>query len=125
MQSIYPKLIRSDAWVIASPVYWFSMSAQTKIFMDRCFALYRDDQEENPFFKKRIAIAMSYGDSDPFNSGCVNALHSFQDAYRYAGARIIGMVYGSAEEPGDIASNAELMAQAEEIGKKLAMNFID
>jgi hypothetical protein len=52
----------------------------------------------------------------------VNALRSFQDAYRYAGARIVGMVYGSAEEPGEIASNAELMAQAEEIGKKLAMN---
>ena len=44
---------------------------------------------------------MSYGDSDPFNSGCVNALRSFQDAYRYAGARIVDMVYGSAEEPGD------------------------
>ena len=65
---------------------------------------------------------MSYGDSDPFNSGCVNALRSFQDAYRYAGARIVDMVYGSAEEPGEIASNAELMARAEEIGKKLTMN---
>ena len=60
--------------------------------------------------------------SDPFNSGCVNALRSFQDAHRCAGARIVGMVYGSAEEPGEISSNAELMAQAEEIGKKLTMN---
>ena len=120
MQSLYPKLKESDAWIIASPVYWFSMSAQTKIFMDRCFALWNEDQEINPLYKKRIAIAMSYGDSDPFNSGCVNALRSFQDAYRYAGAEIIGMVYGSADEPGEISSNAELMAQAKEIGKKLA-----
>ena len=122
MQSLYPKLVESDAWVIASPVYWFSMSAQTKIFMDRCFALWNEDPEMNRLFKKRIAIAMSYGDSDPFNSGCVNALRSFQDAYRYAGARIVGMVYGSADEPGEIASNAELMDQAEEIGRKLVMN---
>jgi multimeric flavodoxin WrbA len=120
MQSLYPKLKESDAWIIASPVYWFSMSAQTKIFMDRCFALWNEDQELNPLYKKRIAIAMSYGDSDPFNSGCVNALRSFQDAYRYAGAEIIGMVYGSADEPGEISSNAELMTQAKEIGKKLA-----
>ena len=120
MQSLYPKLVESDAWIIASPVYWFSMSAQTKIFMDRCFALWNQDPEINPMYKKRIAIAMSYGDSDPFNSGCVNALRSFQDAYRYAGANIIGMVYGSADEPGEIASNAELMAQAEKIGQKLA-----
>ena len=120
MQSIYPKLIESDAWVIASPVYWFSMSAQTKIFMDRCFALFNSDQEKSPIYKKRIAIAMSYGDSDPFNSGCVNALRSFQDAYTYAGAKIVGMVYGSAEDPGEITSNTELMKQAEELGRKLA-----
>ncbi len=122
MQSLYPKLVESDAWVIASPVYWFNMSAQTKIFMDRCFALWNEDPEINLIYKKPIAIAMSYGDSDAFNSGCVNALRSFQDAYRYAGARIVGMVHGSAGEPGEIASNAELMAQAEETGKKLAMN---
>ena len=120
MQSLYPKLVESDAWIIASPVYWFSMSAQTKIFMDRCFALWNEDSEINSLYKKRIAIAMSYGDSDPFNSGCVNALRSFQDTYRYAGAKIVGMVYGSADEPGEISSNAELMAQAKEIGKKLA-----
>lgn len=122
MQSLYPKLVESDAWIIASPVYWFNMSAQTKIFMDRCFALWNEDLEINPMCKKRIAIAMSYGDSDPFDSGCVNALRSFQDAYRYVGAIIVGMVYGSAEEPGEIASNAELMAQAKKIGKKLAVN---
>lgn len=119
MQSIYPKLIASDAWVIASPVYWFSMSAQTKIFMDRCFALFNDFQEKSPFYKKRIAIAMSYGDSDPFTSGCVNALRSFQDAYTYVGAKIVGMVYGSAEDPGAIAADTELMKQAGELGKKL------
>lgn len=119
MQTVYPKLLESDAWVIASPVYWFSMTAQTKIFMDRCFAMFRDTAEQSPFFNKRIAIAMSYGDSDAFNSGCVNALRSFQDAYNYVGARIVGMVYGSAEKPGEIMSNQGLMQQAEELGRKL------
>ncbi len=120
MQSLYPKLVESDAWVIASPVYWFTMSAQTKIFMDRCFALFNEDEQKSPLYKKRIAIAMSYGDADAFASGCVNALRSFQDAYNYVGADIVGMVYGSAEEPGEIASNAELMKQAEELGKVLS-----
>jgi len=35
MQVIYPKLREADALVIASPVYWFTVSAQTKLFMDR------------------------------------------------------------------------------------------
>jgi multimeric flavodoxin WrbA len=117
MQKIYPKLIKADAWVIASPVYWFNMSAQTKIFMDRCYAL--TAYAQNPFVGKRIAIAMSYGDVDPFSSGCVNALRAFQDAFRYAGAKIAGMVYGSATEAGEIANNEALMQEAEELGKRL------
>ena len=117
MQEIYPKLIGADAWVIASPVYWFNMSAQTKIFMDRCYAL--PAYAENPFLGKRIAIAMSYGDVDPVKSGCVNALRTFQDAYRYTGSKIVGMVYGSATKAGEIQNNEALMREAEDLGKRL------
>ena len=118
MQTIYQKLIENEAWVIASPVYWFNMSAQTKLFMDRCFAL--PAYKKDAFAGKRIAIAMSYGDTDPFTSGCVNALRSFQDAFRYVGAKIVGMVYGSALDAGEIKSNVSLMQKAEELGKTLA-----
>ena len=117
MQEIYPKLIRADAWVIASPVYWFTMSAQTKMFMDRCYAL--PAYARNPFAGKRIAIAMSYGDVDAVKSGCVNALRAFQDAFRYTGSKIVGMVYGSAMKAGEIADNKALMREAEELGKLL------
>ena len=118
MQAIYPKLIEADAWVIASPVFWFTMSAQAKLFMDRCFALpcYGADA----FSGKRIGIAMSYGDLDPFASGCVNALRTFQDTFRYVGSKIVGMVYGSAMEAGEIRANEAVMKQARELGEKLA-----
>ena len=117
MQDLYPKLLEAEVWVIASPVYWFTMSAQTKIFMDCSFALPAYAKE--PFAGKRIAIAMSYGDADPFSSGCVNALRTFQDAFNYAGAKIVGMVYGSAYEAGEIRANDVLMKAAEELGKEL------
>jgi multimeric flavodoxin WrbA len=118
MQKIYPKLIKADAWVIASPVYWFTMSAQTKIFMDRCYAL--PAYVKNPFAGKRIAIAMSYGGADAVKSGCVNALRTFQDAFRFTRSKIVGMVYGSAMEAGEIKNNEALMREAEELGKLLA-----
>lgn len=118
MQSLYPKLLAAEAWVIASPVYWFSMSAQTKIFMDRCFALYREGTKET-LVGKRIAIAMSYEDVDPFTSGCVNALRTFQDTYNYIGAEMVGMVYGRANEPGEIAKNSALMSETEALGRTL------
>jgi multimeric flavodoxin WrbA len=117
MQEIYPKLIKADAWVIASPVYWFTMSAQTKIFMDRCYGLLA--YAKNPFAGKRIAIAMSYGGEDPVKSGCVNALRTFQDAYGYTRSKIVGMVYGSAMKAGEIENDEALMREAEELGKRL------
>jgi multimeric flavodoxin WrbA len=123
MQEIYPKLIKADAWVIASPVYWFTMSAQTKIFMDRCYAL--PAYARNPFAGKRIAIAMSYGDSDPVKSGCVNALRTFQDAFRYTRSKIVGMVYGTAMKAGEIADNKALMWEAEELGRLLVSLQLD
>lgn len=117
MQDIYRKLIAADAWVIASPVYWFAMSAQTKLFMDRCFAL--PAYGKDPFAGKRIAIAMTYGGEDPFDSGCVNALRTFQDAFGYTQSPIIGMVYGSAMEAGGIKSNKKLLKEAFELGRKI------
>ncbi len=117
MQSLYPHLLASEAWVLASPVYWFTMTAQMKLFMDRLFGLPAYGAE--PFRRRKIAIAMTYGDSDPFNSGCVNALRTFQDAFRFTGSKIVGMVYGNALEPGDIEKNTELMEQARELGRQL------
>jgi multimeric flavodoxin WrbA len=117
MQEVYKKLREADAWVIASPVYWFTVSAQTKLWMDRCFALLPYAKEV--FADKRIAIAMSYGDNDPFKSGCVNALRTFQDAYGYVQACIVGMVYGSAMDAGEIRKNEALMKEAEDIGAQL------
>jgi len=117
MQQIYHEMLCADAWVIAAPVYWFNMSAQTKLWMDRCFAL--PAYAEKPFSGKRIAIAMSYGGDDPFDSGCVNALRTFQDAFGYVGSKIVGMVYGSAMDAGDIKADEALMEKAEDLGKQL------
>ena len=118
MQGLYPKLQEADAIVIASPIYWFTVSAQTKLFMDRCYAF--EGPGENLLKDKQYAIVLAYGDSDPFNSGAVNALRTFQDGFGYIGAEIVGMVYGSAGKPGEIAHNEALMEKAYRLGQRLA-----
>jgi multimeric flavodoxin WrbA len=117
MQALYLKLLEADAIVLASPIYWFTISAQTKLFMDRCYAF--EGSGENPLKDKRYAIVLAYGDSDPFNSGAVNALRTFQDGLAYIGAEIAGTVYGSASKPGEIAQNEELMEKAYQLGQQL------
>jgi multimeric flavodoxin WrbA len=118
MQSLYPVLREADAVVIASPIYWFTLSAQTKLFVDRWYAL--EGSGGNALRGKRFGIVLTYGDSDPFNSGAVNALRTFQDALGYIGAEIAGTVYGSASKAGEIAENRSLMDKAYHLGEQLA-----
>jgi multimeric flavodoxin WrbA len=120
MQKLYPKLRSADAIVIASPIYWFTFSAQTKLFIDRWYGL--GSEEGYALSGKKFALLLSYADADPFLSGAVNALRTFQDALRFIEADLVGMVYGSASEAGEIKKNKALMKEAYELGRKLAMD---
>ncbi len=117
MESLYAKLEEASAIVLASPVYWFTMSAQLKLFLDRCYALERKDG--NSLKGKRIGIIMVYGGADAFDSGAVNAFRAFQDSFGYIGAEIIEIVHGSADKAGEIAENRKVMAAAKALGRKL------
>ena len=120
MQILYPKLRQADAIIIASPIYWFSVSAQTKLVMDRWYAL--GGPQGYALSGKRFGIILTYEDSDPFTSGAVNALRTFQDAFNFLGAEMVGMVYGRAAEPGEIKTNKELMQRAYALGQRLVSN---
>jgi multimeric flavodoxin WrbA len=118
MQRLYPKLRNADAIVIASPVYWFTFSAQTKLFMDRWYGLGGD--KGYALAGKKFGVVLAYADADPFVSGAVNALRTFQDAMKFLEAEIVGMVYGSASKAGEIKKNKALMTEAYELGKAMA-----
>jgi multimeric flavodoxin WrbA len=118
MQTLYPRLLKADAIVIASPIYWYTMSAQTKLCIDRWYAL--DTPQGNALAGKRIGIVLTYGDTDPFASGAVNAIRTFQDIFRNIKAPIVGIVYGSASNAGDIQNQPSLLEQAYKLGQELA-----
>ncbi len=118
MTPLYAKLREADSVVIASPVYWFHLSAQTKIFIDRLYAV--GVGRNNIFKGKSLALVLTYADPDPFVSGAVNALRSFQDICRHLDATLEGMVYGSAGSPGEIKGNPVVMDQAYLLGRHLA-----
>ena len=120
MQQIYPKLIAADAILLASPVYWFTISAQLKACIDRWYAL--EGPEGYLLAGKRFGLVLAYGDSDPFNSGAVNAIRTIQDMCSYLEADLVGVVYGSAPDPGDIKKLPETLQKAYALGGKLAVS---
>jgi multimeric flavodoxin WrbA len=118
MRNLYQKVMDADGLIWASPVYFFTVSAQLKLFMDRCYAF--GGPSGFALKGKKMAVALTYGDKDPFGSGAVNALRTFQDAFAYLEAPFVGSVYGTGLEPGDILKNRAVMKEAFQLGKDLA-----
>ena len=81
MQMLYPKLRAADGIVVASPIYWFTLSAQAKLCIDRWYAL--EGPDGSALAGKQFGFVLTYGDSDPYTSGAINAIRTFQDMCRY------------------------------------------
>ena len=118
MQLIYPVIRQASVVVLATPVYWFTFSAQLKVAIDRFYAL--ESPQGHGLKGKTMVLLMVYGDVDPYTAGAVNAIHTFEDMCRYTGSPVGGILYGSASERGEIASNKDLLAKTRNLGIKLA-----
>jgi multimeric flavodoxin WrbA len=117
MQSLYPKLKRASAIVVASPVYWFTISAQSKLCIDRWYAFQTPQGSE--LRGRKFGFVLTYGDVDLYTSGGINAIHTFESMCRFLHGDMVGMVYGSADKPGEVVNQPELMEKAYQLGRKL------
>ncbi len=118
MQSLYPQLRRASAILVASPVYWFTISAQAKLCIDRWYAF--ESPQGSELRGKKFGFVLTYGDTDLYTSGGINAIHTYESMCRYLRADIVGMVYGSADKAGEVINQPELMEKAYQLGRKLA-----
>lgn len=121
LSSLLPRIRQADVLLICGPVYWFAFAAQTKLFIDRVFYALHGPQG-HALKGKPLGLIMVYGDTDPYTSGAVNALRSFQDICRFIEAPVAGFVYGSAVDAGDIEKQPALLKQAYALGEKLSAN---
>ncbi len=118
MQPLYTRMLDVHAILIASPIYWFTISAQTKLFIDRWYAL--QGTQGNQLKGKHFGIILTYGDTDLYTSGAINAISTYEHMFRYLKAHIVGMVYGTANDEGDVLKQPDLLDQAYKLGEKLA-----
>jgi multimeric flavodoxin WrbA len=64
MQPLYDKLLKADALVVGTPVYFWGPSAQMKAFLDRWYALDQAGLREK-LAGKRVLLVCPFGDTDP------------------------------------------------------------
>ncbi len=120
LSEVLEKARVADALIIASPIYWFNLSAQTKLFIDRWYSFGGGGDGKYALAGKELGLIMTYADPDPLASGAMNALRSLQDAFRFVGGTIKGVVHGVAYEAGEIKSNGALLEKSYSLGKTLA-----
>jgi multimeric flavodoxin WrbA len=122
MRTVGAALVQADAVVLASPVYWFTYSAQLKTCIDRWYALWHP--RKTLLKGRKIGVVLAYGDSDLASSGGRNALAAIKDAAGFLGAEIAGTVHGSLSDVGDAEKNTMLMKAAYRLGRKLGQPVV-
>ncbi len=115
MTEIYDLFEEANILVLATPIYFFSMTAQLKAFIDRLYAV--------PFEKwrgKKIVLLMTYGGDDEEDSGAVNLVHIMEYLANYTKTEL-AQVYGVSTRmrPDAVAENDKALNDVYELGRRL------
>jgi multimeric flavodoxin WrbA len=102
MQQAYVLLRECDVLVLASPIYFFTISAQLKAFIDRMFC-----SIGKPFATKSTALLLVHEDKDPAVAN--NAINTYRSIICYTGCEDLGVVaVPNVDDAGAIAGNPKL-----------------
>ena len=117
---VLAKMALADIIVMATPLYFFSASAQLKLVLDRMFSLYKWDNKAktmNTVLKGKtlVLIASAYEDAG------LEALEKpFILIAEYSGMHYKSLLIANAGVSGDIKDNQAFRFRAVALGKELA-----
>lgn len=117
--ALLDRLLAADVVILASPIYWFSISGLLKLFVDR-FALYQRDGRRLMDLTpgKRLVVALSCADPEPGYLELV--LGPLRQAAKWLRMEWAGQVVASdVADPGDLRAKPEVLAEAKELGRGL------
>jgi multimeric flavodoxin WrbA len=124
MPGIHNKILEADAIIHSVPVYFWSMTAQMKAYLDRWCALFDAEWKWHkayyPKMKgKRIGLITVCGDPDVRTADPI--VHSFQSTVDMTKMCWTGVVMASAIEKGDMLRDEKTRQEAFDLGSKAAM----
>ena len=116
MQEIYKKLDEADLIIMATPIYWWSVSAQLKLLIDRLYGMHFGEPGTN-YENKRVVMLMTYGSELP-NSGPETVRNLFGEVCGYIRVKS-GGVFGVCTEKLEVKDNPEALKNAFEFGMSI------
>lgn len=112
MQQIAAAITDADYIFMASPLYWWNVSATLKGCIDRFYGI-----PFSRFAGKTIHLIMT-GESQPTNEGYTIVKNSLSAVCSYIGAQLETFFAGASENTIPAWNNDRLIAEAKEIGRK-------
>ncbi len=110
---ILDKFCEADGVILATPVYWYNVSAQMKAFIDRNYFLYKHNRKSQARAVGIIVVAEMEGIEDT-----VHTLKQFIDELDVERGRIF-VACGYANRPGEAESNLPLVEEARKLGRQM------
>ncbi len=128
MQAVYDKLLQADHVILASPIFFYGITAQAKALVDRCQALWvrryvlktgTDDKR----VRKGAFISVGATRGEKLFDGAVLTAKYFFDAIRvkYAGDLLIKGV----DDKGQIEEHPTALQDAFRLGRELVSGAVD
>jgi len=127
MQKIYPKLLEANIIILASPIFFYGVTAWAKALIDRSQALWAKkylvkDSSMGKKGKRRKGFFISVGATKGAKvfEGAILTVKYFFDALNaeYTGE----LVYKGVDGKGDILQHPEALEQARDAGRRLVLS---
>ena len=117
---ILEKFRQADGIILATPVYYWNMTAQMKTFVDRNYFLYRHRIKRNA---RSVGVIIVAGGSGIELTE--EALRRFIESSTRGPHQRIHKVVGYASRIGDVKRNLALVEEARRLGQTMATELLD
>jgi len=111
---IIEEFLNADGVILATPIYWYNVSAQMKTFIDRNHFPYKHDLKYKAKTVGLIVVATTEGIDDTLHT--LNQCVDWWFDIKTHGKHIVS---GYAEEVGDVKNNLTLVEEARQLGSHM------
>ncbi|AHB13853.1 MULTISPECIES: flavodoxin family protein [Dehalococcoides] len=118
MDAIFNEMREADGFIVATPVYYYNVTAQLKAFIDRHYFLYKHDISLEFKAVGVVILAEEQGLDDTLNT-----LVQYLDSSFKVKAHELVVLTGYAAREGDAKTNTELISLARDMGQTLAASL--
>ncbi|MCA0969270.1 flavodoxin family protein [Halobacillus litoralis] len=112
--SLMKEVMAHDVLIFATPIYWYSMTASMKLFIDRWSQTMRQPEYED--FRERMsgkkAFVTAVGGDQPHTKG-LPMIMQFKQIFDFVQLPMEGYIIGQAHKPGDILKDVAALDSAD------------